>query len=230
MIAAMENEMINAGAYVFDAYGTLFDVHAAIARHRADAGPDAERFSEIWRAKQLEYTWTLTLAGRYVDFWTLTERALDYAFARMPSVDRALRARLLDAYLKLDAFPDARAALTGLKARGVRLAILSNGTPRMLEAAAEAAGIAAFLDAVLSVDVVRLYKPRPEVYALVTGALGARSNEVVFVSSNRWDVMGAAAVGFRPVWVNRANMPEEYADLPPIKVVADLGGLASLAL
>ena len=133
--------MINARAYVFDAYGTLFDVHAAIARHRADAGPDAERFSEIWRSKQLEYTWTLTLAGRYVDFWTLTERALDYAFARVPSVDRTLHPRLLEAYLKLDAFPDARAALTGLKARGVRLAILSNGAPRMLTAAVEAAGI-----------------------------------------------------------------------------------------
>ena len=86
--------------YVFDAYGTLFDVHAAIARHRAAAGPDAERFSEIWRTKQLEYSWTLTLAGRYVDFWTLTERALDYAFARVPSVDRALRPKLLDAYLQ----------------------------------------------------------------------------------------------------------------------------------
>ena len=167
--------MINARAYVFDAYGTLFDVHAAIARHRADAGPDAERFSEIWRSKQLEYTWTLTLAGRYVDFWTLTERALDYAFARVPSVDRTLRPRLLEAYLKLDAFPDARAALTGLKARGVRLAILSNGAPRMLAAAVEAAGIAALLDAVLSVDAVRLYKPRPEVYALVTDAFAVQA-------------------------------------------------------
>jgi 2-haloacid dehalogenase len=222
--------MINARAYVFDAYGTLFDVHAAIARHRADAGPDAERFSEIWRSKQLEYTWTLTLAGRYVDFWTLTERALDYAFARVPSVDRALRPRLLEAYLKLDAFADAPAALTGLKTCGVRLGILSNGTPRMLGAAVEAAGIAALLDAVLSVDPVRLYKPRPEVYALVTGALGARSDEVVFVSSNRWDVMGAASFGFRPVWVNRRSMPEEYADLPPVQVIADLSDLAPLAL
>src|SRR5271169_8496 len=104
-------------AYVFDAYGTLFDVHAAIARHRAQAGPDAERFSEIWRTKQLEYAWTLTLAGRYVDFWTLTERALDYAFARVPSVDRALQPKLLEAYLSLGAFPEATAALAGLKSR-----------------------------------------------------------------------------------------------------------------
>src|ERR1700757_1657559 len=105
-------------AYVFDAYGTLFDVHAAIARHRAAAGSDADRFSEIWRTKQLEYTWTLTLAGRYVDFWTLTERALDHAFARFPSVDKALKPKLLDAYLTLGAFPDARALLRDLKARG----------------------------------------------------------------------------------------------------------------
>ena len=169
-------------AYVFDAYGTLFDVHAAIARHRAAAGPEAERFSEIWRSKQLEYTWTLT-PGRYVDFWTLTERALDYAFARVPSVDRALRAKLLDAYLALDAFADARAALAALKARGARLAILSNGTARMLAAAVDAAGIATQLDAVLSVDAVRLYKPRPEVYTLVTDALAVPVRNIVACST-----------------------------------------------
>src|SRR5438270_6899365 len=118
--------MINARAYVFDAYGTLFDFHAAIARHRADAGPDADRFSEIWRTKQLEYTWTLTLAGRYVDFWTLTERALDFAFARVPSVDRTLKPRLLEAYLALDAFSDAQAVLRDLTAGGMATAILSN--------------------------------------------------------------------------------------------------------
>ena len=126
--------------YVFDAYGTLFDVHAAIARHAQRAGPEAERFSEIWRTKQLEYTWTLTLAGHYVDFWTLTERALDYALARVPSVDRSLRPKLLDAYLKLDAFADAVPPLTDLKKRGARLAILSNGSPRMLAAAVERPG------------------------------------------------------------------------------------------
>src|SRR6266702_5163696 len=107
-------------AFVFDAYGTLFDVHAAIARHRDAAGPEADRFSEIWRLKQLEYAWLLSAAGHYVDFWALTERALDYAFARVPSVDRALRTTLLDAYFKLDAFPDARAALAALKAEGMR--------------------------------------------------------------------------------------------------------------
>lgn len=214
-------------AYVFDAYGTLFDVHAAIARHRAAAGVDADRFSEIWRTKQLEYTWTLTLAGHYVDFWTLTERALDFALARVPSVDRALRPKLLDAYLTLDAFPDARAALSDLKANGARLAILTNGAPRMVAAAVEAAGIADLLDAVLSVDTVRRYKPWPEVYALATEALAVKPSDVAFVSSNRWDVMGAVSFGFGAFWINRAHMPDEYADFAPLRQIPNLAALSS---
>ncbi len=215
-------------AYVFDAYGTLFDVHAAIARHRAAAGPEAERFSEIWRSKQLEYAWTLTLAGHYVDFWTLTERALDHAFGRVPSIDRALKPLLLDAYLKLDAFADARTVLIDLKARGARLAILSNGSPRMLTAAVEAAGFAGLFDAVLSVDAVRRYKPRPEVYALVTDAFAAQPSDVAFVSSNRWDVMGAVSFGFNAFWVNRARMPDEYTDLAPLREIRALAALPSV--
>ncbi|MGA8156609.1 MAG: haloacid dehalogenase type II, partial [Rhodoplanes sp.] len=187
--------------FVFDAYGTLFDVHAAIARHREAAGPDADRLSEMWRAKQLEYTWTLTLAGSYRDFWTLTQQALDYAMARAPSVDRALRSRLLEAYLALDAFTDARACLQELKQQGLRTAILSNGSPRMLEAAVEAAQLGRALDAILSVDAIRMYKPRPEVYRLVTDKFAVDPGEVIFVSSNRWDVMGGAACGFRAAWV-----------------------------
>jgi 2-haloacid dehalogenase len=217
-------------AFVFDAYGTLFDVHAAIAGHRDAAGPEADRFSEIWRAKQLEYAWLLSAAGHYVDFWTLTERALDYAFARVPSVDTALRATLLDAYFKLDAFPDARTALTALKAKGMRTAILSNGNSRMLEGAVTAAGIGGDIDAVLSVDTIRIYKPRREVYALVTEAFKLAPADVAFVSSNRWDVMGATAFGFRCIWVNRANVPEEYPDFAPVKVVRELSALATLEI
>jgi 2-haloacid dehalogenase len=212
--------MVN--AYIFDAYGTLFDVHAAIARHRAAAGTDADRFSEIWRSKQLEYTWTLTLAGHYVDFWTLTERALDFAFARVPSVDRGLRSKLLEAYLTLEAFADARVALSELKAKGARSAILTNGSPRMVQAAVDAAGIAHLLDAVLSVDTVRRYKPRPEVYALATDAFALRPSDLAFVSSNRWDVMGAVSFGFEAFWVNRAGAPDEYADFPPLRQLPDL--------
>jgi 2-haloacid dehalogenase len=215
---------------VFDAYGTLFDFNAAVARHRAAAGPDADRFSELWRLKQIEYTWTHTLAGRYVEFWTLTQRALDYCFERFPSVDRKLRDDLLDAYLKLDAFPDALKVLRELKARGERTAILTNGSPAMVGAAVEAAGLKAELDAVLSVDTVKMFKPRPEVYALVTAQFHCNSADVLFVSSNRWDAFGATAFGFRTVWINRAKAPDEYPDFPPAAVVSDLTGLLSTAV
>jgi 2-haloacid dehalogenase len=217
-------------AFVFDAYGTLFDVHAAVARHRGAAGPDADRFSEVWRAKQLEYAWMLSAAGQYQDFWTLTERALDYAFARFPTVDRALRPVLLDCYFKLDAVPDARGALDALKAKGLKLAILSNGNPRMLDGAIINAGMKGDFDAVLSVDTIRIYKPRPEVYALVTQAFAIAPAEVAFVSANRWDIMGGTAFGFRCVWVNRAGMPDEYPEFAPVAVVRDLSALASLPL
>lgn len=214
--------------FVFDAYGTLFDVHAAIARYRGQAGPEADRMSEIWRSKQLEYSWTLTLAGHYVDFWTLTERALDFALARVPSVDKALKAKLLDAYFKLDAFPDARAALRALKGKGHKTGILSNGSPNMLQGAVETAGVGGDLDAVLSVDVLKMFKPRPEVYALVTDHFRCAPADVTFVSSNRWDVMASVSVGFRGIWVNRAKMPDEYRDFAPQQVLGDLNVLATL--
>jgi len=212
--------------FVFDAYGTLFDVHAAMARFRGEAGPDAERMSEIWRAKQLEYTWTLTLAGHYADFWTLTQRALDFALART-SVPKALKPRLLDAYFQLDAFPDARAALRALKAEGHKTGILSNGSPNMLKGAVDAAGIGGDLDAVLSVDVLKMFKPRPEVYALVTDHYKCAAGDVSFVSSNRWDVMASVSVGFRGFWINRGKMPDEYLDFPPRRALSDLNELAA---
>lgn len=216
--------------FVFDAYGTLLDVHSAIARHRDAAGPDADRFSDVWRQKQLEYSWTLTLAGDYQDFWVLTQRALDFAFARFPSVDRALRQRLLDAYFTLGAFPDALPVLTALKKAGHATAILSNGSPDMLTAAVKAGALDQSLDAVLSIHSVRMYKPRSEVYALVTERFGVKPADVTFVSSNRWDVMGSAAFGFKPVWVNRANNPDEYPDHPPVKVIAGLSALLEAAI
>jgi 2-haloacid dehalogenase len=212
--------------FVFDAYGTLLDVHAAIARHRSAAGADAERLSEIWRIKQLEYSWTLTLAGRYVDFWTLTERALDFALARVPSVNKALKPQLLAAYQTLDAYPDARPILGELKSRGSSTAILSNGTPAMLSAAIAAANLAPVLDAVLSVDQLRIYKPRPEVYQLACDFFRVTPGEIIFISANRWDVMGAQAFGFRTVWVNRAGAPNEYGAAK--QTIASLAELARI--
>jgi 2-haloacid dehalogenase len=214
--------------FIFDAYGTLFDVHACIARYAAEAGPEGQRMSEIWRGKQLEYTWTLTLSGQYVDFWQLTERALDFALARVPSVRRELKSKLLEAYFKLDAFPDARDALQKLKARGDRTGILSNGTPDMVKGAVDAAGIGSSLDAQLSVHSVRMYKPRPEVYALVTTHFKCTPRDVVFVSSNRWDVMGAANQGFRAVWINRGKAPDEYGKAET--VLDNLSGLLDLRI
>jgi len=214
--------------FVFDAYGTLFDVHAAIARFRGEAGPDADRMSEIWRTKQLEYTWTLTLAGRYVEFWTLTERALDFALARVPTVPKSLKPNLLEAYFKLDAFSDARAALKALKANGHKTGILSNGSPAMLKAAVDNAGIGSDLDAVLSVDVLKMFKPRPEVYGLVTAHFKCAAADVTFVSSNRWDVMAGTSVGFRALWVNRSKMPDEYLDFAPVQTQADLNALTAI--
>lgn len=218
------------GTFVFDAYGTLFDVNAAIARHRQAAGPDADRLSEIWRTKQLEYSWTLTLAGRYVDFWTLTERALDHALARVPSVPSALKSPLLEAYLRLDAFADVRATLEALKQSGHRTAILSNGSPGMLNAAVTASGLGTALDAILSVESVGVYKPDPRAYGLVTERLNIAPAAVTFVSSNRWDVMGAAASGLRPVWINRYGAPDEYPEAPPLTVLSDLTALVSIAV
>ena len=212
--------------FVFDAYGTLLDVHAAIARHRAAAGPDAERLSEIWRIKQLEYSWTLTLAGRYVDFWTLTERALDFALARVPTVDKALKPQLLAAYQTLDAYPDARPILDELKSRGSSTAILSNGTPAMLLSAIAAAKLEPLLDAVLSVDQLRIYKPRREVYQLACDFFRVTPGEIIFISANRWDVMGAQAFGFRTLWINRTGVPDEYGRAS--RTVASLGEVARI--
>lgn len=214
--------------YVFDAYGTLFDVHAAVRRHAAEVGTDAAFFSEMWRAKQLEYSWILSLMGRYRDFWSLTEDALDYCLERFPKVDRALRAKLLDAYWSCDCYPEVPELFSQLKLRGAKLAILSNGSPKMLQAAIANAGIGDSLDDVFSVDEVKIYKTAPQVYDLVTTRFRAFPEAISFQSSNRWDAAGASAFGFRSVWINRFNLPEEYHDIKPAAVLPNLSGLLNL--
>lgn len=212
-------------AYAFDAYGTVFDVHAAIHRHRAAIGPDAEAFSALWRVKQLEYSWTRTLMGRYRDFWLLTGEALDFCFARFPAVPRALRPALLEAYFTLDAFADARLAVERVKAAGRRAVIFTNGTRAMAEAAAASAGLAAVFDEIVSVEDIGRFKTVPETYRLVHERLALETGAVALVSSNRWDVAGATAFGMPAIWVNRAGLPDEYADLPPVRTI---GALAEL--
>lgn len=212
-------------AYVFDAYGTLFDVHAAVRRHAGEIGPDGQMLSDMWRAKQLEYSWVRTLMGSYQDFWQLTEQALDFAFAKVPSADPKLRRKLLDAYWRLDCYPEVPAVLKSLKASGARLAILSNGSPAMLESAVRSAALDTVLDEVFSVDLIRRFKADPSVYDMVTTAWRLYPQAVSFQSSNRWDVAGAAHFGFRTVWINRAGQPDEYRDLPPDLILPSLDGL-----
>ena len=208
--------------YVFDAYGTLFDVHAAIARYRSEIGDAAEALSQAWRVKQLEYTWTYALMGRWRDFRDLTAAALDHAAAATGGLPEGLRPKLLAAYEELDAYPDAAPTLRRLRAAGARTAILSNGTAAMLKAATRAAGLSALLDAVLTVEVQASYKPLPAIYGLVAQSFRTRPSEVAFLSSNRWDVAGAQAFGFGTTWVNRTGKADEYTDLPPGRVVTSL--------
>ncbi|HSO48247.1 MAG TPA: haloacid dehalogenase type II [Rhizobiaceae bacterium] len=211
--------------HVFDAYGTLFDVHSAVARHSDLAGTNSVALSQIWRTKQLEYTWTRTAMGRYRDFRQLTQEALDFALATVPGWQAGAREALLEAYAVLDCYAEVPHVLTALKAKGHRLAILSNGTPGMLADAVRSAGIGSLLDDVLSTDTLRLYKTAPEAYRLVTSRYGVEPGAVHFQSSNRWDIAGATAFGFNCSWINRTGQPDEYGDLPPAAVLADLTGL-----
>jgi 2-haloacid dehalogenase len=214
-------------ACVFDAYGTLFDVHSAVARLRSRIGTQADDLSKLWRTKQLEYTWLRALMGRHADFWQVTGDALDYALART-GVDTAFREPLMQAYLALDAYPEVAEVLRRLRDAGRKLAILSNGTPAMLAAAVENAGIGALLDAVLSVEEVGVYKPDPRVYRLAVERLAVRADQIAFQSSNAWDVKGAACFGLRPVWVNRLGAPAERLPGDAECELPDLSGLPAL--
>ena len=198
-------------ACVFDAYGTLFDVHSAVRRHAAACGPEAEAISALWRQKQLEYTWTRALMRRHADFATVTGEGLDHALRVHGKHDPGLRRSLMEAYLTLDAYREVPEMLQRLKAAGVKTAILSNGTPEMLAAAVKSAGIGALLDAVYSIESVGIYKPDPRVYDLAVKGLGVPRERVWFQSSNVWDAAGAAVFGFNVVWCNRGGAPLEYA-------------------
>lgn len=218
---------MSGAVYLFDAYGTLLDVHSAVARHQAAIGPQAERLSELWRSKQLEYTWVRSLMGAYQDFESLTEQALDYAASRCGGISTQSRADLLKAYQTLSAYGDAAPCLSALRQAGARTGILSNGTPAMLQKAIGAAGIADLFDAVISVDDLRLYKTAPQVYEQARKLFDVPAADVVFASSNRWDVAGASRFGFQAVWINRMGLADEYADCPPKSVHKTLGGLLS---
>jgi 2-haloacid dehalogenase len=212
--------------YVFDAYGTLFDVHAAAERQKDSIGPKWKELSLIWRAKHLEYTWVYSLAGKQAMFWMLAQRSLDHAIQVVGGgISTEVRANLLRAYRAMDPYPEARDVLSALKARGDRLVILSNGDADMLTDAVRAAKLDGMFDAVISVVSAGTFKPSPKVYQLVIGRFGGTPAEVSFQSSNRWDIAGARAFGFHCVWINRSGAPDEYPDLPPNRTVRDLRAL-----
>lgn len=223
----MTAAMTGIDACVFDAYGTLFDVHSAVARLRARVGRQADALSQLWRTKQLEYTWLRALMGRHVDFWQVTGDALDYALART-GVDPAVREPLMEAYLSLDAYPEVPEVLRRLRAGGLKTAILSNGEPEMLAAGARSARIDALLDAVLSVEDVGIFKPHPKVYQLAVDRLGVAAERIAFQSSNAWDVNGAATFGFRAVWINRLGLPPERLPGAAEHELKDLSELPAL--
>ncbi|UCH73150.1 MAG: haloacid dehalogenase type II [Rhodospirillales bacterium] len=215
-------------ACVFDAYGTLFDVHSAAAKCRTDLGDKADTLSDIWRQKQLQYTWLRSLMGTHADFWQVTGDALDFALAAVGLDDQAMRQRLMDLYLRLDAYPEVPAMLARLKAGGIATAILSNGAPAMLDAAVESAGLADSLDQVLSVEDVGIFKPDPRVYQLAVDRLGVAPREICFQSSNAWDAHAASHFGFRVVWVNRFGQPAERIPGTPDRQLGDLASLPDL--
>ena len=217
----------NIRACVFDAYGTLFDFNSAVAQHRARLGENADRFSALWRTKQLEYTWLRSLMHRHADFWQVTQDALDYTLDTLGIGDNVLRRDLIDAYLHLAVYPDERAMLEKLKRAGVRTGILSNGSPMMLQAAVTSAKIETQIDHVWSVEQVGVYKPDPRVYQLAVNELGMPAGQIAFQSANAWDAAGAASCGLRVVWVNRFNQRREHLPATPdaeIKSLDELPG------
>lgn len=217
-------------AVVFDAYGTLLDIHAAMARHADRLGPEWQRISADWRMKQLEYSWVRSLAGpnHHRDFWRLTEEALAWTAARHGITDPMLLADVLLAYRHLDAYPEVAVVLRHLRDAGLARAILSNGEPGMLRDAASHAGIDHILDAVISVEAAGVFKPDPRVYRLAGAHFGLAGSQMAFVSSNPWDAFGAHAFGFRVFWLNRAGASREYDLGSQVTEIADLSALPRL--
>jgi len=213
---------------VFDAYGTLYDFNSAVDRHRAAVGPHADSLSLMWRAKQIQYTWLRNSMKEYAPFWNVTAEALDHCLAAHGISDLAVRTALLESYLRLDPYPEVAAMVSALTNRGMRMAILSNGNPEMLDPMVAASPLAGAFEAVLSVDEVKVFKPDPLVYALVEARCGVTADKVCFLSSNCWDAHGAAHFGFRTIWINRAGIPDDVLPGKPLGQLRDLSQLPQL--
>ncbi len=202
-------------ACVFDAYGTLFDVNAVLDLAAGALGDKWEQISDTWRTKQLQYTWLRSLQDNYTSFWQVTQDALEFALTSAGLRDSALRDRLMDLYLKLDAYEEVPETLRALKAAGLKTAILSNGSPEMLQSAVDNAGISDLLDGVYSVESVGVFKPHPSVYQLAVDNLEISARHISFQSSNGWDAYSAKDFGFQTLWCNRFGQAEEQIPSTP---------------
>ena len=215
-------------ACVFDAYGTLFDYASAAARCRDVLGDHFDRLVALWRDKQLQYTWLRAVQDRHADFWQVTGDALDYALETLAIGDGALREKLMNLYLSLDAFPEVPETLERLKQMGLKTAILSNGSPAMLKAAVTNAQIDTLLDAVLSVEEVGVFKPHAKVYQLAFDRLHIDARQILFLSSNAWDAYAASAFGMRVAWCNRYGQRAERLPGKPDREVQSLAAIPAL--
>jgi 2-haloacid dehalogenase len=224
----MTRPLQGVAACVFDAYGTLFDFSSVADECGAALGERTGAFIALWRDKQLQTTWLLATQGRHRDFWTVTGDALDYALEAFAVSAAPLRERLMARYLTLSAFPDAQAALRRLRARGLRLAILSNGTPAMLDSLVKNAGLDDLFEAVLSVDEVGAFKPHPKVYQLALDRLDLPAQAISFQSSNGWDAYSASAFGMKVIWCNRFGQPPERLPGSPDRMIKSLSELPDL--
>lgn len=223
-----EGKLTAIRACVFDAYGTLFDFASAAAECRDALGDKADRLTALWRDKQLQYTWLRALQDRHADFWQVTGDALDFALAALELGEAGLRDRLMKLYLTLSAFPEVPEVLRRLKTAGLPTAILSNGSPAMLEAAVANAGIGGVVDFVLSVEEVGVYKPHPKVYRLAVDRLALAPGAILFLSSNAWDAYAASAFGLRVLWCNRYRQPRERLPGAPEREIRTLAELPAL--
>jgi 2-haloacid dehalogenase len=225
-----ETPLVGIKACVFDAYGTLFDFATAAKRCRDELGDKVDPLTALWRDKQLQYTWLRAIQGRHADFWQVTGDALDFALETLRIDLPELRARLMGLYLTLDAFPEVQGVLRVLKGAGLQTAILSNGSPTMLDAVVEGAGLGALVDAVLSVEAVGVYKPHPRVYQLAVDRLGVPARAIAFQSSNAWDAYAASAFGMQVVWCNRSGQRAERLPGAPDREIRSLAELKALVV
>jgi 2-haloacid dehalogenase len=223
-----EDRIENIQACVFDAYGTLLDFNSAVMMCADEIGDEAARLSDLWRQKQLQYTWLRSLMGQHADFWQVTGEALDFSLAALQIDKPDLRSRLMDLYRVLEALAEISETLRRLKAGGMRTAILSNGSPEMLQAAVDHNGLNDLLDDIQSVEDVGVFKPDPRIYQLSVDRLGVAKENICFMSSNGWDAAGAAAFGFRVVWINRYRQPVEHLPAKPNREIDTLTPLPGI--